>query len=261
MRGEWCAAETSLRRAIELDPREVQARFVYAVMVLGSVGRLREALDEARAGFELAPADAGGAVTLAGFSSSVGQDQDAALYVGVAVDLGIPSGQLPLPIFSSEIARRAGQYTLASRHLLPVLPASVRDHGGDDVVGLVYTALADRNRASEAVARLRALREKVDPAIIDNWPMVMLSIIWYAMLGALDDAYETAQRIVQTFRRTGILNAINLPPLWIPELRPFRLDPRFQTFVTDLRLTEYWSERGPPDGCKLDGNRLVVVSA
>jgi len=45
--------------------------------------------------------------------------------------------------------------------------------------------------------------------------------------------------------------------LWMPEMRPFRLDPRFQAFVTRLKLFDYWKQYGPPDDCELAGERLV----
>jgi hypothetical protein len=86
---------------------------------------------------------------------------------------------------------------------------------------------------------------------------IMLTLNWYAMLGALDDAYETAQRMLATFARTGVLNSVNLPPLWLPELRAFRLDPRFGDFAASLGLIDYWKQRRPPDSCELRDGRLI----
>jgi hypothetical protein len=63
---------------------------------------------------------------------------------------------------------------------------------------------------------------------------------------------------VQRFRRTGILNTINLPPLWLPELRAFRRDPRFGDLVAGLGLLDYWKEHGPPDNCEFRSGRLIV---
>jgi hypothetical protein len=49
-----------------------------------------------------------------------------------------------------------------------------------------------------------------------------------------------------------------VPQLWLPEMRPFRSDPRFHEFAADrLRLLEYWEEYGPPDGYALRAGRLV----
>ena len=47
-------------------------------------------------------------------------------------------------------------------------------------------------------------------------------------------------------------------PLWMPEMIAFRRDGRFQDFVRDLGLIDYWRERGPPDGYELQGERLLL---
>ena len=40
-------------------------------------------------------------------------------------------------------------------------------------------------------------------------------------------------------------------------MRSFRDDERFQLFARRLRLFEFWSEYGPPDGYSLAGERLI----
>jgi hypothetical protein len=45
--------------------------------------------------------------------------------------------------------------------------------------------------------------------------------------------------------------------LWIDEMRPFRQDARFQTFVERLGLMEYWTQYGAPDHCELRDGRLL----
>jgi hypothetical protein len=87
----------------------------------------------------------------------------------------------------------------------------------------------------------------------------MFSCNWYARLGALDDAYETTDRMVRNFKRSGILNTVNLPPFWLPELRAFRQDPRFQDLAESLGLVQYWKQRGPPEGHELRDGRLVPL--
>jgi hypothetical protein len=79
------------------------------------------------------------------------------------------------------------------------------------------------------------------------------------MLGGLDHAYAIAEQILQDFERAGMINVVGtLPPFWMDELRAFRQDPRFQDFVRRLNFFPYWRKYGPPDGCTLDGDRLVV---
>jgi hypothetical protein len=45
----------------------------------------------------------------------------------------------------------------------------------------------------------------------------------------------------------------------MPEMIAFRRDARFQDFVRDLGLIDYWRERGPPEGCELKGERLLLL--
>jgi len=256
-RGEWIRAEDSLRRARDLAPAEPLTHNTYSTWVLGPLGKLNQAFVESRVAYELAPAMTGAAISLAGFSGICGQNEESARYTQVAVDLGVRKEQLPIPIFHSEIARRSGQYGAAAEYLLPGLPQELRACGSEELVKLVYGALADAGRAPQAVAALRALRKHGELTSLQNWPMIMFTIVWFAWLGALDDAHETAQEVARSFKRTGILNVLNLSPLWMPELLAFRRDGRFQNFVRDLGFIDYWCERGPPEGCELQGGTLV----
>jgi TolB-like protein len=258
-RGDWIGAENSLRRAMELDPNEPLTHNAYATWVLGPVGKLNHALVESRTAYELAPAMTGAATSLAGFSSICGDNEESARYTQVSVELGVRDDQLPVPIFRSEIARHSEQYAVAAEYLLPGLPQELRAYGSEELVGLVYAALGDPGRAPQALAALRRLRKHRDLASLDKWPMIMFTILWYAWLGALDDAHDTAQEIVNSFKRTGILNVLNLSPLWMPELLAFRRDARFLNFARELGLIDYWRERGPPGGCELKGERLLFL--
>ena len=59
--------------------------------------------------------------------------------------------------------------------------------------------------------------------------MVMLSTVWFTQLGALDLAYELAHAVLDEFEASGVLpGAINVATCWLPEMCPFRHDPRFQ---------------------------------
>jgi TolB-like protein len=257
-RGEWLAGDACFRRAIALDPDEPTTRSLYAVMVLGPSGMIKKALEFSHEAYRLGPAHVSSAVTLAGFYSFNERDEEAGKSVEVAVDLGAPVQSPPLPIFRYQAALRARQYDTARDHIMALVPADIRAQGGDDAVSRVFAGLADVRQSSTAVTALRALVKKSDPKPLDNWPMIVLIYNWYAMLGALDDAFNTAQRMVQSFRQTGILNAIKVAPLWLPELRAFRRDPRFGDLVAGLGLLDYWKEHGPPDDCEFRGGRLIV---
>jgi len=79
------------------------------------------------------------------------------------------------------------------------------------------------------------------------------------LLGAIDDAYAIAGRIVRQLERSERLITINLPAIWKPDLVAFRRDPRFQEFTARLGLPEYWKVHGPPDGYTLQDGRLVEL--
>ena len=256
-RGQWVAAEASFQRAIALDPAEALTRASFALFVLGPVGKMQQAFEQSSEGFRLAPATPGTTINLAGFCSLTGRDAEAARYARMAVDLGFGEQQVPLPILRSQVARAAGRYAEAADHMLHTIPAAILEQGRD-VVRLVFGALGDARQTSKAITALRALNRTGDAAVMEAWPMIMLSLNWYAMLGALDDAFQIGERMLAVFERTGILNAVNLSPLWLPELRAFRLDPRFGDFTRRLGLIDYWKQQGPPDQGALQDGRLVL---
>jgi TolB-like protein len=256
-RGQWLAADASFRRAIALDPAEPLTHQSYALFVLGPAGKMRQAFERSREGYRLAPANTGCALTLAGYCSLLGRDEDAMRHTGIAIDLGYGERQPPVSIFRAQAARAAGRYAEAADLVLHAIPPAIRTQGGEDVVRLVFAALADIRRAPQAVCALRALNRNGDAALLACWPMIMLTMNWYVMLGALDDAYQAAETMLGTFARTGVLNTMNLQPLWLPELRAFRRDPRFGDFTQRLGLVDYWKQQGPPDHCALRDERLI----
>jgi len=257
IRGEWIRAEDSLRRAMDLNPAEPLTHSAYALFVLAPAGKLEQALAEALTSYELAPGTTGAAINVAGFSSLCGHDEEATHFLQVAAELGARTDRLPLALFRSEFARRRREFAAAAQQFLAVLPEELLTRGGEQLVKLVYSALAEPREAPQAVAALRALYAGEALPSLGKWPMILMTLCWYTWLGALDDAYDTAQRIVIAFKQTGIINVVNLGPLWMPELLAFRLDERFQGLVRDLGFTDYWRERGPPEGWVLEGERLL----
>jgi hypothetical protein len=134
------------------------------------------------------------------------------------------------------------------------LPPSLRDAGGAEVVTLVFSALADPSKRLAAREALRDFAHKI------NGPDVFASgdfIVSFARLGALDDAYELANRILDDLARSSTVTVSGWGTLWLPEMGPFRQDPRFQTFAARLKLFDYWKQYGPPDGCDLTDGQLI----
>jgi len=82
-------------------------------------------------------------------------------------------------------------------------------------------------------------------------------LAWYTMLGELDRAYGVADRVLQYALPRHMLGLF-LPWMWLPELLPFRQDPRFQMLVRRCGLIDYWKQYGAPDECDLQGDTLVL---
>jgi TolB-like protein len=255
-RSKWLAADASFRRATALDPNEPTTRMTYSIYGLAPTGHRSASIEQARRAYELAPGAVGAVMTLAGAHGLAGHDEEMAAYLQVLSDMEAPP-QVPVPIFRAEIARRAGRTAEAAELIKDVLPMAARAAGGDDVVRLVYRAFVDPASRGSAVAALRTLYASLDPHVAEGWPMAILTLEWHALLGAIDEAYGIARRLVGQLERTGRLTTINLPPVWLPELAAFRRDARFQEFVAGLNLVEYWKENGPLDGYALKDGRLV----
>jgi hypothetical protein len=139
-----------------------------------------------------------------------------------------------------------------------VLAPVVLEAGGAAVVRSVYAAAAGAGDTRAAIEALQALRAGAAREPMARPIMVMLSTVWFTQLGALDLAYELAQAALQEFETTGVLRgAIHVATCWLPEMRPFRQDPRFQDYVTRLGLMEYWRQYGSPDDCDLQEGKLI----
>jgi DNA-binding winged helix-turn-helix (wHTH) protein len=90
-------------------------------------------------------------------------------------------------------------------------------------------------------------------------PLRKRLMFWHSWNGELDAAFDVAFAALDHYAREGTVGGA-WGVLWLPEMRPFRADERFQLFARRLRLFEYWSEYGPPDGYSLSGERLVQAA-
>jgi hypothetical protein len=81
---------------------------------------------------------------------------------------------------------------------------------------------------------------------------------WYTLLGAVDLAYNTGFR---TLDRCAVGGTVGVAwgLLWMTEMRAFRQDVRFQSFVERLALIEFWERYGPPDGSELRDGVLICT--
>jgi len=149
------------------------------------------------------------------------------------------------------VAMRCHRYAEAAQHWLSGPP-----NQDPAVVRLVYAAMADSSQRTAALAALQRLDFIQGNSVSDSFRHFPIQL-WYTSLGALDLAYEAANRFLDRHSHSG---EIGLPNgwggLWIAQMLPFRLDPRFQALVTRLGLMDYWKQFGPPDGYELTSGQL-----
>ena len=252
LRADWTQAETSYRTAIADDNANPDVHSGYAMVVLAPTGRLHQAYGEGKNAYLLAPASPGHIGILATLSSYLGLDADAVRLDRLATAL---RDRAPSPA-ERIAAMRRGHYTEAADRVVASLPPTIRDAGGADVIRLVYSALGDPARKPAAIQALKQLVAKLGPGRIGSNSRRDL-IVDFAMLGALDPAYELATRYLDDFLRSGVGGGADWAFIWQPEMRSFRRDARFQAFVTRMNLIDYWRRSGPPDDCALDGVTLV----
>ena len=254
--GNWLKAARYYESVIAADSGEASTRGGYGLF-LGNAGHIRKAIAEVQEALRLAPAVPSFASHLSGWYSILGSDADALRFANLAIALGFPMKTMPLPLVLANAAQRAGDPANAARYTIQLLSPKVLAAGGVEVVELVCAALTDPARRKPAVEALRSFRDKAsEPDAMGSSLMTVLAINWLTMLGSLDAAYEVASQGLDQLERSGTIGA-NWGGLWVPEMRPFRQDPRFQAFVTRLGLMDYWKQYGPPDDCELSGGKLT----
>ena len=112
---------------------------------------------------------------------------------------------------------------------------------------LIEATLARRQRASATDAPAPDGR---GPAWLQRWRLVDI-----ARAVSLDAAYDYAESLLtRAFAHTG---GPDWGPLWLPEMRAFRADPRFSRLVDRLGMMEYWQWHGPPEAHDLHARTLT----
>lgn len=256
--GNWLAAEECFHASLALDPRESDCYSMHAYYVLAPCGHLARAQAAVDRAFELAPAVPLHSLGRATMSTLRGDGQSVMRHLQTAEALGLAPDEPPNRAIRAAMALHFGSWEDASRHIVVALPPSMRALGAE-TAPLVYRAclgLDDKAEASRAVARLAA---SADDALLTRHQIAFGTVMkWQIMLGALDAAFAIGERMIAVWRRTGQLATTSLFQMWLPDMRPFREDPRFGDFVSELGMVAYWRRHGPPDGHALDGDRLIA---
>ncbi len=249
--GTWCRAEERFRVAHSLsaDPLISGLRCAYLFF---SVGHLQRGVQQAEYAFRVAPTHPIGVQMLATLKQVLGHNAEALRYAQLAVDLGASRTLAPLADIFAQLSQRTGRHDEAVEYMQATLPARL---ASPDVAAMLHAVCrATGDAGEESLAVLLALEAAMSPDELDP-PMRKRLILWYAQLDARDAAYDLAFRSLDHFAQDGTVGGA-WGVLWLPEMAAFRADERFALFARRLRLFEYWSEYGPPDGYALLGDRL-----
>ncbi len=254
-RGDWPEADERFRAALDTLQPSAAFRSEYAVFVLESEGRVRQALAQAREAYRQAPTGQSEVVLLASVDSLMGRETEAEMLAGQALNLGYPATAAPLAEVLATTAQFQGRYAEAAERAVNSLPPAIRSAGGARAVRLVYSTLADPGRRPAARSALDGLLQSLEPGDIDVATAKDL-ISWLVKVGEVDSAYEVANRSLDSLARAGTVGSA-WGMLWSPDMRPFRQDPRFEAFAGRLKLLDYWQRYGPPDDCNFDRGTLT----
>lgn len=261
--GRWLEAEEEFRAATGMDPEEPVALEAMALQLLAPVGQLRRGCELAEKAVRLAPASANRNLTCAYLALLRGNLEPQEEHLRIATLLGVPEERGTVRVMRAEAARRAGRVAEATGLMAAALSSAppLRDAGAEALTIRVHDALAGkiaRPMACSAIAEFLELTDTDDA--LWRYPTVAGYLIhWLVLLGAIDDAFALAERLLAAWRRSGHLAFLSLPVIWRSDMRAFREDRRFQSLVECLDLIRYWERYGPPDGYMLRRGQLQVA--
>jgi tetratricopeptide (TPR) repeat protein len=251
---QWLEVDVHNRAALALAPNDGFIRVIAAENSLHR-HRIGEVLQETRKGYALAPANPLVVAYMAKSYALVGQQTEALKYAALATELGFPKDSYPLPYVYWRQALYARHYAEAADILIKALDARDPEQArAAETVRLIYAALADPSQRSKALAARSRLYPS-NPAKLKDFTPCLIASNSYALLGANDVAFELANQCLDQGTQLSSLHIWT--DHWIPELRPFRQDTRFQALVTRMGLMDYWQQYGPPDECELKNHKLM----
>jgi tetratricopeptide (TPR) repeat protein len=253
-KGQWIRAEERFLDAIARDEHDPSSQQSYGMLLLGSVGFVQRYLETSLEAPQLAPVWLGGMINITVAYTMLGQDAGARKYAELGIELGMARNLVPMADALSQLALRAGRYEEAAETIVAALPPGMAG-GGGETISRLFQVLRDGTAAGAVINALDALRARTTPPDMTHI-MKRRFMIWYTMLGALDQAFDVARESLDHFAKSGTIGTAWVI-LWMPELLPFRQDPRFQSMCERMGMFEYWKKHGAPDNCELRGGKLI----
>lgn len=215
VRWDWEGAGTDFERALRLSPGDAGVHRLYSHIVLRPVGRLPEAIAEARRATELDPLDANAWSTYAAACYADGQLERALEAYDRSFEIEPEQDYAPSrkAMLLLSLGRPAEALTWAERSTAPLNR-------------LWATAIA-----AHAVGRTEESRYALDRLIADHAEGAAYQVAWaYAARGEREKAFEWLER-AYVQRDSGLL-FVKTDPM----LRDLRGDPRFAALVRKVGL-------------------------
>jgi eukaryotic-like serine/threonine-protein kinase len=217
---DWLGADREFRRAIELNPRYATARQWYSWLLL-AMGRIDDAVGQARLAFELDPASVSIRRSYGWLLCYGGRPQVAIEQLRRAVELNPTQHESWCLLGMAQVeAGDLGAAEDSFRHALQHSP------GDSYSLGQLGRALALAGRRDDAEAALRTLEERRQREYVSPVPLAMLT----AALGDADAAFGWIERAHA--ERRGWMAYLNVEPT----LAPLRSDARFGELVRRMGL-------------------------
>jgi TolB-like protein/Tfp pilus assembly protein PilF len=254
-RGNWSEAETRFRVGLTLPDADALATGAYVMRFLLPVGYLREALRYAKEYQRLAPASPNSWRVVGSVYWALGFDSEAQRYADAAAELGLDRHDPPMAMIYAAAATRAGRHAEAAVFMSACLPAAVREAGGAEAATRVAAAIENTATRDAAIDAIDAVLNRYGGEHMGQGAAWTL-LGWYVRVGAIDRAFAIATTTLDRLARAGAVGP-TWAAFWLPEMRAFRLDPRFQNIVARLRLVPYWEKHAAPDGCELRDGKLI----
>jgi TolB-like protein/Flp pilus assembly protein TadD len=241
-RGNLLDAEAGFFFAISLEPNEPTPHHWYSIL-LNKVGRIDAGLTQARRAFELDPSSPIIASNLANAYLIHGDDEQAARYVRLAEDLGLPKKTSGI---AALIAMRQGRWADAKELFQHQdMPEALKPMVGDWV-----DAVADPAKRPRTREQMRS----IDPKIVEQQDLVMP----YLQIGEVDLVYRIMFEALERDRMAWVHNW-DIMNTWSEESVAFRRHPRFAELARRTGLLDYWKQYGFPDGCRAGSGDVPIV--
>lgn len=217
---DWAGAETSLKRAIELNPSLMEARYTCAHLLV-HLGRFEEGLEQARQARELDPLSPMVNAIYAGLLTAAGRTGAAQKQIRRALELK-PNFWIALQIRAG-LATDRGDTAAAIADLASAVDDSHRASQVLALQAIAHVAAGDRMLPQEILRELEARRAK------GYVPATSFAAV-HAALGDLDTALDELER---AYRERDIRMAFMKVDARWNVLRP---QPRFQALAERVNL-------------------------